>query len=347
MYIDESLAALNLMQNDERPAQVVIGYHAKCMDGLVAATVMASAVRAISNSATIELRALEYQGVSINNLLEHVSIAKPNFVYIVDFSIAMDTLEAMAQFCAHVFVLDHHKTAFEMYFPSEPVEEDSVAEYISDKIYIKLDNAQSGAGLVYSEVMEQESLQDCSRVYKLKTLVQYVQDRDLWKFELAESKAVNTYIKWAIGDFSDFYGIPDISKVRSTAYTLNDHPLDCISKGKSLLATQAELIKSAVARASKYRIHGVSMQLVVVNETEAELTSEIGNELAKGEEGMGAIVYFQPDGKCKLSLRSIGDIDVTTLTKQFGGGGHKNAGGCMLPDVIANFIKESPLLREV
>lgn len=340
MYIDESLAALNLMRNDERPAQVVIGYHAKCMDGLTAAAVLAEAVKSVSLFATIELRALDYQGVSINNLLEHVSIAKPNFVYILDFSIAMDTLEAMAQFCAHVFVLDHHKTAFEMYFPDAPIEEDSVAEYISDKIYIKLDNAQSGAGLVYSEVREYENLKARKNIYLWSTLVAYVQDRDLWKFNLPYSKEINVYIKHKLGEYDSSQPHSMLAKLEVVARTLSSIPslYPLVEAANQILADQKALVRSVVARASKYLIHGVAMRLVVVNETEVEFTSEIGNELAKGKEGMGAIVYFQPNGKCKLSLRSIGDIDVTTLTKQFGGGGHKNAGSCMLPDVIAETL---------
>lgn len=45
-----------------------------------------------------------------------------------------------------------------------------------------------------------------------------------------------------------------------------------------------------------------------------------------------ASVFFKdlgPEG-CRVSLRSKGSIDVAAVAKQFGGGGHKNASGCLI-----------------
>jgi nanoRNase/pAp phosphatase (c-di-AMP/oligoRNAs hydrolase) len=54
--------------------------------------------------------------------------------------------------------------------------------------------------------------------------------------------------------------------------------------------------------------------------------SEIGNELAKTNDV--SLTWFERgDGITQFSLRSIGDIDVSTIAKEFGGGGHKNAAG--------------------
>lgn len=50
-----------------------------------------------------------------------------------------------------------------------------------------------------------------------------------------------------------------------------------------------------------------------------------------------AVVFFkQTDGdQYRVSLRSKGDIDVGSVAKQFGGGGHKNAAGCTVRGPIA------------
>lgn len=42
---------------------------------------------------------------------------------------------------------------------------------------------------------------------------------------------------------------------------------------------------------------------------------------------IAAVLRCAPTGKIKISLRSRGDIDVTTVARQFNGGGHKNAAG--------------------
>lgn len=50
--------------------------------------------------------------------------------------------------------------------------------------------------------------------------------------------------------------------------------------------------------------------------------------------GIGAIVYKVPELEnnemLKVSLRSIGDEDTTSISQAFGGGGHRNASSCML-----------------
>ena len=45
---------------------------------------------------------------------------------------------------------------------------------------------------------------------------------------------------------------------------------------------------------------------------------------------VAAIFVEQPDGHVKVSLRSRGDVDVSAIAEEFGGGGHKAAAGAML-----------------
>ena len=43
-----------------------------------------------------------------------------------------------------------------------------------------------------------------------------------------------------------------------------------------------------------------------------------------------AVVFFKQtdDDQYRVSMRSKGDIDIGSIAKEFGGGGHKNAAGC-------------------
>ena len=42
---------------------------------------------------------------------------------------------------------------------------------------------------------------------------------------------------------------------------------------------------------------------------------------------IAALMTETPDKHMKCSLRSIGDIDVSSIAQKFGGGGHRNASG--------------------
>jgi phosphoesterase RecJ-like protein len=48
--------------------------------------------------------------------------------------------------------------------------------------------------------------------------------------------------------------------------------------------------------------------------------------------GVEAAALFKqlPDGRWKTSLRSRGPVDVERVARSHGGGGHKNAAGCVL-----------------
>ena len=65
-----------------------------------------------------------------------------------------------------------------------------------------------------------------------------------------------------------------------------------------------------------------------------EIKSKLGNLLSqkskeKGLREMGLIAYdddqVKDANKYKISLRSIGDEDTTTISQHYNGGGHKNA----------------------
>jgi bifunctional oligoribonuclease and PAP phosphatase NrnA len=51
-----------------------------------------------------------------------------------------------------------------------------------------------------------------------------------------------------------------------------------------------------------------------------------------------AVAFFKEweNGDYRVSLRSKGDIDVCSVAKRFGGGGHKNASGCTVPGPYAD-----------
>jgi phosphoesterase RecJ-like protein len=54
-----------------------------------------------------------------------------------------------------------------------------------------------------------------------------------------------------------------------------------------------------------------------------------------------AVVFFkQSEGNSyRVSMRSKGDVDISVIAKEFGGGGHRNAAGCSVTGAIDELRK--------
>ena len=66
--------------------------------------------------------------------------------------------------------------------------------------------------------------------------------------------------------------------------------------------------------------------------------SQVGNILADGNKKVfSAIIWYFDEGVIKVSLRSIGEHNVSKLAEKYGGGGHKNAAG-----FIVKSLKDIP-----
>jgi phosphoesterase RecJ-like protein len=79
-----------------------------------------------------------------------------------------------------------------------------------------------------------------------------------------------------------------------------------------------------------------------VNDTE-RLVEEL-----RATDGIAVAVLFKemPTGKIKVSLRAKRDeVDVSRVARTFGGGGHKQAAGCLIPGALAEV--ETQVLAEV
>lgn len=340
MYIDESLEVLRRSVIEDDAQHVLIAYHANCMDGLTAALVMGKACEAVGLPAEcITYLPVEYTPESVAKLVERVNDYPYEFVYILDFSVCSSVLAEIAVNCAQVFLLDHHKTAFERYFPEEEIKPDSVCEYISEGVYIKLDNGQSGAGLTLSEVSEPVKLPDA-----IHKLVSYVQDRDLWKHELPHTKEINAWLSNAVDIAIGILRDTKTGKVKpavvlsSFEFLANDLYIDeahVVKDGAEILADKAQQIANLCKACRLYAVVHTntgfySLPYVELPDTQAKLTSEVGHLLAKDYTtcGIGIVVIKDNEaGNYKVSLRSIGEVDVSATAKMYGGGGHKNAAG--------------------
>lgn len=194
-------------------------------------------------------------------------------VYIVDFSYPPEILDKLKP----VRVLDHHKTA---------------EEQLRGRANCTFDMNKSGARLAWEY---------CFPGRESPWQVDYVEDRDLWRFQLENSKEVNIGL-WSMEfDFEVWEGL------------VFD---DVLADGMAIQRYRDKIILDHVKRAKDAWVDGVPVKYVEC--TVGEIISEVGDAL----KGDTFAVIRGPSG---FSLRGA-NVDI--VAKKYGGGGHSSAAGC-------------------
>lgn len=277
-------------------------YHGKCADGFTSAW----AVNRAGFGPDIEF----FPGV--------YGEAPPDVtgrdVILVDFSYKRPVLTEMAMKANTVLILDHHKTAAEDLAGFEPLvdvrEWDVWHRNGGSGIRAVFDMDRSGAGLTWDFFHRGE---------KRPPLVDYVEDRDLWRFKLEGSREVSAYI------FSNEYTFENWDRLN---VALEDNPQYVINIGAAIERKHhkdvAELVEVCKRRMV---IGGVEVWGASLPYT---LTSDAGNLMSEGEPF--AACYWDTTKGRTFSLRSKPEgADVSEIAKAYGGGGHKNASGFTVP----------------
>lgn len=267
-------------------------YHGGCSDGFGACW---AAHKVLGGRAT-------YHAASHGNPPPDVT---GKHVMIVDFSYDLATTLDIISKAASLVILDHHKTAYER---------------LSSLPELHFDNSHSGAILAWNYFHPDK---DPPRFLK------YIEDRDLWKWELPYSKEFSAAFDMVPWTFEDFELFEDDSVVD-----------EAINRGKYILAYSKSVIKKICEKAQSRKWRGKSV--LIVNSSHWQ--SEIGNKLAQDCDIAIIWYYSHEDHKTRVSCRAFHEeVDVTDIAKAFGGGGHKKAAGFELPEgthIEAIFDKE-------
>ena len=255
-------------------------YHADCTDGFGAAY---SAWKQLGNRA--EYHACKH-GTPPPNVAGKV-------VVILDFSFDNATTKKMIAEADGLLVIDHHKSAM--------VELHDISNTVFDM-------TKSGA------ILSWEFFHPGKEAPKF---IKYIQDRDLWKWELEYSKEFSAAFDMVPFEFEEFEKFEDDSVFD-----------DACKRGSYILAYSKTVVKKVCEKAQPRKIDG--KDVLVVNAS--HWMSEIGARLAPDCDF--ALIWFwdHEDALTKVSLRAFHDaVDVSEISKKFGGGGHKKAAGFQLP----------------
>ena len=295
---------------------VTVIYHASCYDGFCAAWLL----HLVYPDA--DFVPMQYGGEYPVDFYDKILGRN---VFIVDFSFGRLVMDELIKNAQSLVCLDHHKTAEEALAGLPGCEFDmyrSGAQMVWDYL---ADNLGETWKLLLGELFDVDTMHETSDGSDYRHwLVEYTADRDLWKWELYESRNVNAAIRLVEFDFEKWDTM--------AAGTANSHSLVVVGQTVSTyLARRAEGAVKNAKMVNVFPWHKVGKQISVlsvpcVNVTDPNVISDVGHLLAKEYDGIG-MTYFFDGTQFVFSLRSIGDIDVGKIAHSFGGGGHKNAAG--------------------
>ena len=255
-------------------------YHANCTDGFGAAY---SAWKLLGDRA-------EYHAAKHGE--QPPDVSRKNVV-VLDFSYDNGTTKRLMKEAKNLLIIDHHKSA--------------VVE-LHDVTCTRFDMNHSGAMLAWKFFHPGK---------EAPRLIKFIEDRDLWRWEIPYSKEFSAAFDMVPYDFEEFDKYLDDSAVDSAQ-----------ERGAYILAYSKTVISKIAKQAAPRKMGG--KDVLVVNSP--HWMSEIGAALSPKCD-FAVIWYYDHDTQqVKVSLRAHHeDSDVSEIAKRFGGGGHRKAAGFALP----------------
>lgn len=247
----------------------VVLYHAECMDGFGAAWALWK-------------RFPQARFVPVKHGFPQPDGLGQQHVVMVDFSYPRADILALADRTASLQILDHHITA---------------ESALADLPFAYFDMDRSGAVLAW----------EWAHTQSVPWLLQYVQDKDLWRWQLPHSREISSALASHPFDFAIWEQFQfETLKI----------------EGTGILRYENNLIDKLALDAIMVSVAGYTVPAV----HSPVLASQIGERLS-ADHAFG-VIWHQKDGRRYFSLRSkAGGISVSEIAAQYGGGGHTHAAG--------------------
>lgn len=261
------------------PTKALCIYHANCADGFGAAWAVRAALRE-----GVEFHAAGYGS--------EPPAVDGRTVYIVDFSYPRAVLIDMASRAQKIVVLDHHKTA----------QADLSPEGLPVNVTVHFDMQRSGARMAW----------DFFHPEQAPALIQHIEDRDLWRFDLSCTREIQAALFSYPYDFAVW---DDLMRASTEQLAMDGAAIE-----RKHHKDVAELV-SVTQRRMVIGGHDVPVANLPYT-----MSSDAGHLMAAGEPF--AACYWDTAENRVFSLRSTdAGLDVSEIAKQYGGGGHRNAAG--------------------
>jgi len=289
-------------------AKTYVFYHANCHDGFGAAF----AAWRVFGDRPVYLP-VQHGG--------HVPmISKRSTVYVVDFCFPLNELQGLLENAERLVVLDHHASALDdlhaladwadaegrsLSTVGLPDRDDAHVE--DADIELRYAAEASGATMAWQYFHPEDDV---------PPLFHYIEDRDLWRWSMPDSRAFSYALLM----------LPTEFELWDALVAEGDDRVERMRReGKAIHQFVMQQVERTCQHARYATIRG--HRVPCVNST--QLQSEIGEFLLDEypDAPFAAIFGVKPDGDRVYSLRGRGDFDVAKVAATFGGGGHKSAAG--------------------
>ncbi|KAI3895379.1 hypothetical protein MKX03_032592 [Papaver bracteatum] len=323
-----------IMEDSIKKSKPAVLYHYPCPDGVFAALASHLYFSAIKQD-VLYFPNTVYSPVKVEDL----PLDEINQVYLLDFAGPSGFVAKLSSHVESVIILDHHKTAVEMF---------KADTSICENVVKVIDMERSGATIAYDyfkkklsdegvgkELVAEDKLERVNQLFK------YIEDVDLWRWALPDSKAFTSGMK----DLNIEYDVRSNPALFGKLLSLD--PRLVIDQGMSSLSQKQNRIDEVLDGSYEIALGGglFGYCLAADADSVSNLRSEVGHQLANKSRdlnmrGIGAVVYRVPElGNAellKISLRSVETEDTTPISQKFGGGGHRNASSFMLSSAEFN-----------
>ncbi|MDB5264773.1 MAG: hypothetical protein JWN64_344 [Parcubacteria group bacterium] len=266
--------------------RTVIFYHGNCPDGFGGAY---SAWKKFGDSA-------EY--IPLKRGVPEPEDFKGATVFFIDFTYPQEIMDRFLAEAGGLIVLDHH----------EGIQD--VVESMPEHVY---DVSRSGATIAWTYFHPDT---------EVPTLLNHIEDDDLFRFALPDTKPLMAYI--GVHPFT-FESWDELAAI------LDDPGRKGIflEKARAYREYFDLLIAQAVERSKLVSFEGHE---VYIGQTQPmkPMVSALGNALARKQPPFGMILQPRENGM-SVSLRGDGSIDLTQIAKKYGGNGHPSSAAFFLP----------------
>jgi uncharacterized protein len=221
---------------------------------------------------------------------------KKKIVYLIDYTYDEPIIKKMIKENIRVTAIDHH------------VSQERATKLTEDHRY---DDQHSGAVLAWKYFHPGK---------KVPTLLRYIEDRDLWKWNVPHSREMLMLTDLAPMEFGAWSTLAkefDDPKARAAH----------LKRGALLELHYNSLWEKLLPNAELVKFAGKNIYAL---NTPYYFVDDVGHALAM-KTGTFSLLWAESGGRIRCSLRSAGKIDVAKIAKRYGGGGHKHSSGFSFP----------------
>ena len=224
-------------------------------------------------------------------------------VYLLDFTYPRAVLKELADRALTLTILDHHKTA------QADLQGFEAEHQNADVVF---DMNRSGAGITWDEVN--------ATLFPRPWVIDYVEDRDLWRWKLRNSRKVNAYLGTIPFTFEAWDALLEMPVE------------DAVDAGEAVQAKIDQYVSEVNKNARRIAFEGFA-GVPIVNAPQADISELLDSLMEQTGESFAVGWWQRGDGLYQYSLRSRGDLDVSEIARRHGGGGHRNAAGFQVKEL--------------